>query len=122
MMKSRWRRVRRRDSNGNSSSVGSSSASGSSCDSTTNELNSRAHFPPEKNVQSLKGCLKGKSDDLLKLYDTKLMGTTRQQPPRIRKFVTFQHVFVREYERTVGDNPSCSKGVPVRYVVSNDNS
>jgi hypothetical protein len=118
MMKNRWRNVRRRSSNGNSSSVGSSSASGSSFDSTNTELNAKTIDPLVNHVQLPKGCLKGQSDDLLKLYDKKLMGSKRQ--PRIRKFVTFQHVFIREYERTIGDNPSCSKGAPVRYVIGND--
>lgn len=111
MMKNRWKNARRRSSNGNSSSVGSSSASGSSFDSTNTELNSKPVEPLVKYTQLPKGCLKGQSDDLLKLYDKKLMGSKRQ--PMVRKFVRFQDVFVREYERTIGDNPSCSKGAPV---------
>ena len=30
----------------------------------------------------------------------------------------FDKVIIREYARTVGDNPSCSSGPPVRYVPS----
>lgn len=35
-----------------------------------------------------------------------------------RRTITFTEILVREYARTVGDNPSCSSGPPVRYVVS----
>lgn len=31
--------------------------------------------------------------------------------------ITFKSVGIREYARTVGDNPSCSSGPPVRYVL-----
>ena len=32
----------------------------------------------------------------------------------------FKSVVIREYARTVGDNPSCSSGPPVRYVKGNE--
>lgn len=35
-----------------------------------------------------------------------------------RRSLTFDKVIIREYARTVGDNPSCSSGPPVRYVGS----
>ena len=114
MIKSRWRNVRRRSSNGNDGSVGSSSVSGSSFDSANTISNSKTFDSLVKHIQLPKGCLKVKSDDILKLYDEKLMGSNRI--PRIQKIVTFQHVYIREYERIVGDNPSCSSGAPVRYV------
>jgi hypothetical protein len=113
MIKSRWRNVRRRSSNGNGSSIGSSSGSGSSFENSTNTIsNSKAIDSLVKRIQLPKGCLKVKPDDLLKLYDEKLMGSIPL--PRIQKNVTFQHVYIREYERTVGDNPSCSSGAPLR--------
>jgi hypothetical protein len=27
----------------------------------------------------------------------------------------FQEVYIREFERILGDNPSCSSGAPIRY-------
>jgi hypothetical protein len=48
---------------------------------------------------------------------------SRQQPelhkPPIQKKVRFQDVYIREYERVLGDNPSCSSGAPIRYVIGN---
>lgn len=35
-----------------------------------------------------------------------------------RGSITFSQVQIREYARTVGDNPSCSSGPPVRYVLN----
>ena len=32
------------------------------------------------------------------------------------KYVTWEDVHIRQYERTVGDNPSCSSGAPLRWV------
>lgn len=29
------------------------------------------------------------------------------------KSIKFQHIEIREYERTLGDNPSCSSGPPI---------
>jgi hypothetical protein len=40
-------------------------------------------------------------------------GSTRR-----RQSVLFKAIEIREYERTVGDNPSCSSGPPVAYVLS----
>ena len=37
--------------------------------------------------------------------------------PRIRRNVSFHSVDVREYDRTVGDNPSCRSGPPVSVIV-----
>jgi hypothetical protein len=109
MMKNRWRKARRRSSDGNSSSIGFSSASSGSFDSTSGEFNSDETFVNKLSIR--KGCLKGQ-DDILKQYHTKMMASKQQL--KKRKFVTFQSVFIREYERTVGDNPSCSRGAPVR--------
>jgi hypothetical protein len=36
----------------------------------------------------------------------------------LRRRVKFRHVVVREFERVIGDNPSCSGGAPVAYVLS----
>jgi hypothetical protein len=33
----------------------------------------------------------------------------------LRKSVSFTEVNIREYERILGDNPSCSSGAPIRY-------
>ena len=112
MIKGRWRNARSRSSNSNGGSIGSSSVSGSSFEGTNSDQNSRTFGQPNKHIQFPKGCLK---IELLKLYDGKLMGSNRIPGPIIRKIVTFQHVYIREYERTVGDNPSCSSGAPVRY-------
>ena len=34
-----------------------------------------------------------------------------------RKGIEFDKIVIREYGRTVGDNPSCRSGPPVRYVI-----
>ena len=34
--------------------------------------------------------------------------------------IRFKSVGIREYARTVGDNPSCSSGPPVRYAIASD--
>jgi hypothetical protein len=38
-------------------------------------------------------------------------------PPLLpqKKSVSFQEVYIREFERILGDNPSCSSGAPIRY-------
>jgi hypothetical protein len=42
----------------------------------------------------------------------------KKKPPRKKSVrrVRWKNVHVREYERTLGDNPSCSSGAPVTYV------
>ena len=46
--------------------------------------------------------------------------STRSEPANIgrpsNKGITFGNIGIREYARTLGDNPSCSSGPPVRYV------
>jgi hypothetical protein len=43
---------------------------------------------------------------------TKSVGSDSQQRS-IKKSVRFTDIQIREYERTLGDNPSCSSGAPV---------
>jgi hypothetical protein len=43
--------------------------------------------------------------------------STKGRRSKLRKRVGFRHVIVREFERVIGDNPSCSGGAPVAYVV-----
>jgi hypothetical protein len=38
------------------------------------------------------------------------------QEKECRKEVSFRSVHVREFERVIGDNPSCSSGAPIAYV------
>jgi hypothetical protein len=42
--------------------------------------------------------------------------TNRSRSRRRRRRVRFRHVVVREFERVIGDNPSCSGGAPISYV------
>jgi hypothetical protein len=35
-----------------------------------------------------------------------------------RNSLQFKNIVIREYARTVGDNPSCSSGPPLRYVLT----
>lgn len=44
------------------------------------------------------------------------MKRTYRGGERMRRSIRFGDVRVREFERVVGDNPSCSSGAPVRYV------
>jgi hypothetical protein len=41
---------------------------------------------------------------------------THKSRSRRRRAVRFRHVVVREFERVIGDNPSCSGGAPISYV------
>jgi hypothetical protein len=44
-------------------------------------------------------------------------GGCLSSPSRLRRHrVSFKEVQVREFNRTIGDNPSCSSGCPIRYV------
>eukprot|EP00980_Cylindrotheca_fusiformis_P007220 scaffold1525_cov142-Cylindrotheca_fusiformis.AAC.20 len=44
---------------------------------------------------------------------SKLSGTSGSDSSSWRKAVRFYLIYIREYERTLGDNPSCSSGPPV---------
>jgi hypothetical protein len=33
----------------------------------------------------------------------------------LKRRISFKHIEIREYNRTIGDNPSCSSGPPVTY-------
>lgn len=52
------------------------------------------------------------SDDIMIRTSTSSGGPAKRRPS-----VLFQAIEIREYERTVGDNPSCSSGPPVSYVL-----
>jgi hypothetical protein len=52
-----------------------------------------------------RGCLKTPSE----------AARTAKAQRRLR--VRFQVVHIREYERIIGDNPSCSSGAPIGYVL-----
>ena len=52
------------------------------------------------------------SDDVIVRNQNK-NNSSQQQPPPRRPSVLFKAIEIREYERTVGDNPSCSSGPPV---------
>jgi hypothetical protein len=48
-------------------------------------------------------------------------GNSGSSPPQHRRngksrHVRFRTVYIREYERIIGDNPSCSSGAPIRFV------
>ena len=95
-----WRKDRRSSDCNHSSAIGSS-------------FHGTSTGPISKTIVHLpKGCLKGQinkqSEDLL---------NKKSIESKHQKFVTFQFVFIREYERTIGDNPSCSRGAPIRYVI-----
>lgn len=50
------------------------------------------------------------------INDSPIVGTVPAAAPPIRRVdsnVSFQSVNVREYDRTIGDNPSCSYGIPI---------
>jgi hypothetical protein len=42
--------------------------------------------------------------------------TNKSRSIRRQRRVRFRHVVVREFERVIGDNPSCSGGAPISYV------
>ena len=50
--------------------------------------------------------------------DESLHSSYDTQPSAGRGRIKFDKVKIREYNRTIGDNPSCSSGPPVRYVNS----
>lgn len=57
-----------------------------------------------------------------KTVDESLHNTTRSEPadigrPSFNRSISFGNIGIREYARTLGDNPSCSSGPPVRYVL-----
>lgn len=111
MIKRYWRKPRRRYRNTDRSS-------GSfSCDSASFEFSYEFTAGSYKHINLPKGCLKSRCDRQQDQHADKLV--ISNQIINARKVVTFQHVCIREYERIVGDNPSCSRGAPVRYVGTN---
>lgn len=111
MIKRYWRKPRRRYRNTDRSS-------GSfSCDSASFEFSYEFTAGSYKHINLPKGCLKSRCDRQQDQHADKLV--ISNQIISARKVVTFQHVCIREYERIVGDNPSCSRGAPVRYVGTN---
>jgi hypothetical protein len=122
MIKMHWKNRRKRDCNSNlSSNESSSDAGGSSYDSSIPEMNSptgsilKVSPVRHSNQQVPKGCLKMTNGGPTRRNETQLMGSHRQQLSH--KCVSFREVKVREYERIIGDNPSCTSGPPIRYVV-----
>lgn len=70
----------------------------------------QCHGPQEKQASSSGACIDSKS-----LPNTgKSMGS-RSSASR-PTMVQFNSVEIRDYERILGDNPSCSSGAPVGYV------
>lgn len=48
--------------------------------------------------------------------DLSVRSTKSEPTPRSNRNVVLSTIEIREYARTVGDNPSCSSGPPVAYV------
>jgi hypothetical protein len=60
-------------------------------------------------------------DSLHSIYGESLKSDTSPENSNtsgctVKKAITFHRIEIREYERTVGDNPSCSSGPPITYV------
>jgi hypothetical protein len=120
MIKHRRRNLRQADSysigSSNESSNVTSSNEGSTMETNAFTVRSASAFDSMRQRNRLipRGCLKVKSSDSISTYND-LPVCQSIHRPRIRKIVSFHDVYIREYERVVGDNPSCTSGAPVRY-------
>ena len=46
-----------------------------------------------------------------------LEGATNSENPSNRIFVQFKDITIHEHNLIIGDNPACSSGCPIRYVI-----
>jgi hypothetical protein len=76
-------------------------------DLSTKRLSAQSHQKPQC-AKAVKSCLKSSGD--IDGEDDKLSGLKVAS-----RRVIFNEVQVREYDRCLGDNPSCSAGPPIRY-------
>ena len=73
-------------------------------------------LPTRKKVRSVLKIVTN-DDSLHSVYGSNHGKTPSDKPQKPKATVEFKELHIREYARTVGDNPSCSSGPPVGYVV-----
>ena len=120
MFKRKGRRSRKMRSGGDSSSAGSSIASLDTVQLLSSSSTAAAAVVPP-------GCLRRSwphdsttanmsvGDDPEEGASRGSGGSKNQRPRPLN--VRFQIVQIREFERIIGDNPSCSSGAPIGYVI-----
>ena len=91
--------------------------------STMQSLNNMSHLfvasaaakPPRRNSETaLKSCLSSSSISSMKESQSSIIESNPSNEEfKITRNVSFSHLQVREYEVTLGDNPSVSSGAPV---------
>ena len=87
-----------------------SSSRGSLRNASASARTSRSMSVPTYRPHLIKGILKYSTEDE-SIHST--YGSNESKDSCERKGITFKDIMIREYARTVGDNPSCSSGPPI---------